>query len=432
MDDGLENKFRLSTIAPLDRRMKRKHLAVYGFLLDWYHRKYGDALASVRHIVAQLKERDPAGIGLYTGDVHSALKDLEAWGYITADVGRGRKASRYVPVWAHGRSVHKIPNTTGDAHSVRETPNTSVRETPNTTGDSVRGNQNKDPSTLIRSQDQDTGKDGYDCAPASPPLPVGLMATGAGGAQGGFDEVWQAYFPQRGRGDKKKARAAYDKLSPDADLQKRIVASAADWHAAWAAQGDDSASRKHLDTWIAGEHYDCDPPGPYKAKDRKAGLPGSGRTPANHRGIASVPDNDNIPDIGIPISGADMGNPITEDADEIDWPEWAKGTPRTWPVGDLVGEFSDAVPLANCGDEFIDFNFVVSAPPALAGRSFLHRVCWQASTKTAQDEGQRSVTAILEAVGISDLKDTDDLLFKPLRVRSTGSKLIYSSMEDAA
>ena len=175
MDDSLENKFRLATIAPLDRRMKRKHLAVYGFLLDWYHRKYGDALASVRHIVAQLKERDPAGIGLYTGDVHSALKDLEAWGYITADVGIGRRASRYVPDWAHGSSVHKIPNTTEDEISVRENQNTSVRETPNTTSDSVHKTPNEDPSTVTRLQDGVTVIDGYDCAPATPPPTVGLQ-----------------------------------------------------------------------------------------------------------------------------------------------------------------------------------------------------------------------------------------------------------------
>jgi len=273
MDDGLENKFRLATIAPLDRRMKRKHLAVYGFLLDWYHRKYGDALASVRHIVAQLKERDPAGIGLYTGDVHSALKDLEAWGYITADVGIGRRASRYVPVWLHGRSVHKTPNTTEDEISVRENQNTSVQETPNTTSDSVHKTPNEDPSTVTRLQDGVTGIDGDDCAPATPPLPVGLRATGAGGAQGGFEELWKTYFPKRGQGDKKKARSAYEALAPDADLHSSMLVSARAWFEAWQAQCKPEAPRKHLDTWLTGEHYDCEPPTAYKAKERKAKAP---------------------------------------------------------------------------------------------------------------------------------------------------------------
>ncbi|WJR68130.1 hypothetical protein QTA58_05060 [Neorhizobium sp. CSC1952] len=269
-DDSLENKFRLATIAPLDRRMKRKHLAVYGFLLDWYHRKYGDALASVRHIVAQLKERDPAGIGLYTGDVHSALKDLEAWGYITADVGVGRRASRYVPVWAHGSSVREIPNTIEDEISVRENQNTSVRENQNTTSDSVHKTQNEDPPTRTRLQDGVTGIGGDDCAPATPPLPVGLEATGAGGAQGGFEELWKTYFPKRGQGDKKKARSAYEALAPDADLHSSLLDSARAWFEAWQAQGKPDAPRKHLDTWLTGEHYECDPPAAYKPRERKA------------------------------------------------------------------------------------------------------------------------------------------------------------------
>jgi hypothetical protein len=97
--ESLEAKFRLMTVLPYDKRAKRKHILVYGFILDWFHSKYGDALASVRHIVANLKDRDPFEAGLYTGDVHSALTDLVAWGYLAQEKGSGRRASRYVPVW---------------------------------------------------------------------------------------------------------------------------------------------------------------------------------------------------------------------------------------------------------------------------------------------------------------------------------------------
>ncbi|WHA40567.1 hypothetical protein [Agrobacterium larrymoorei] len=293
MLDSLENKFRLATIAPLDRRMKRKHLAVYGFLLDWYHRKYGDALASVRHIVAQLKERDPAGLGLYTGDVHSALKDLEAWGYITADIGIGRRASRYVPVWVHGSSVHKTPNTTEDEISVRENQNTSVRETPNTTSDSVHEIQNEDPLTVTRSLDPGTQIEGDDCASATPPPTVGLGATVAGNAQEGFEELWKTYFPKRGQGDKKKARVAYAALAPSADLHASLLDSAKAWFEAWRAQEKPDAPRKHLDTWLKDEHYECEPPTAYKPRERKA------RDQA-----AAEASNDNEPETGIPATEA--------------------------------------------------------------------------------------------------------------------------------
>jgi hypothetical protein len=116
------------TVLPYDKRAKRKHILVYGFILDWFHSKYGDALASVRHIVANLKDRDPFEAGLYTGDVHSALTDLVAWGYLAQEKGSGRRASRYVPVWEKARSVHKTPNATDEHLSVRENQNTCVRE----------------------------------------------------------------------------------------------------------------------------------------------------------------------------------------------------------------------------------------------------------------------------------------------------------------
>ncbi|MGO6696179.1 hypothetical protein ACCS54_31285 [Rhizobium johnstonii] len=38
--ESLEAKFKLMTILPFDRRAKRKHILVYGFILDWYHDKF--------------------------------------------------------------------------------------------------------------------------------------------------------------------------------------------------------------------------------------------------------------------------------------------------------------------------------------------------------------------------------------------------------
>jgi len=254
MDDGLDNKFRLATIAPLDRRMKRKHLAVYGFLLDWYHRKYGDVLASVRHIVAQLKERDPAGIGLYTGDVHSALKDLEAWGYITANVGSGRQASRYVPVWVHGSSVHKTPNTTSETHSVRETPNTSVRENQNTTADSVRESENEDPITGpgLQTGVRVSGK--FEDAATPPPSP-GLAAVEAVPPSGdGFDEFWKAWPRKHGL---RKARTEWAKIKADVDI---IIEVATDWAAHYRKHATDMKWVPEPANWLRDERWREDLP----------------------------------------------------------------------------------------------------------------------------------------------------------------------------
>lgn len=245
-----------------------------------------------------------------------------------------------------------------------------------------------------------------DPAPASPPLADGLKATAAGGAEGGFEELYRVYG---NRQKKAEAKAAYLKLDPSLELHEHMMDAARVWFASWAAQGKADAPRFTLAKWIEREEFDCDPPGQYKAKERKkAGILKNEETPAN----------DNEPDIGVPTSE--------------DLPEWAKGSPRAWPVSDLVGSFEGAVPFENCGDSYYDFTFVASSPASFAGQTFLHRVLWQSSIKSAQDEGQKTVTAIVGAVGLPDLTDIDDLLFKPLHVRSTGSKLIYSSMEAAA
>lgn len=144
---SLENKFGLMIRFAFDRRVGRKHMLVYGFILDWWHRRYGDALASVRHIVSELKTRDPNARGLYMGDVHSALADLVEWGYLTQEKGKGRRASRYVPVWSLDPSVRAIQNASEKTDSVPESQNTDVRTIPNATADSVQESQNEDPST---------------------------------------------------------------------------------------------------------------------------------------------------------------------------------------------------------------------------------------------------------------------------------------------
>lgn len=247
--ESLEAKFKLATNLPYDRRAKRKHCLVYGFVLDWYYSKYGDALASVRTVAETIKERDPAGRGLYAGDVHEALTDLVAWGYLArTEKGSGRRASRYVPVWDSVCSVRENAN----ASSVRENANTSVRENTNATADSVRDFMNEDPSTLTRSQDPGTGKNDIDCAPPAD----GLAATAS--AQEGFDDLYAVYGVKK---DKAAARRAYDKLEPSPALHTRMIDAAKAWSAA--AGG---IERMHLSRWIREERYDEDPKSERKAR----------------------------------------------------------------------------------------------------------------------------------------------------------------------
>lgn len=248
--ESLEAKFRLLTLAPLDKRMKRKHLAVYGFILDWFHSKYGDALASVRHVADKLKERDPVGVGLYLGDVHAALTDLVAWGYLSQELGKGRRASRYVPIWEKACSVHKTPNATDDEPSVRENQNTSVRETPNTTADSVHKTPNEDPPTGPghKTRGHVVG-DIFEAAPVAPPT-AGLSAAAAGPASGdGFDEFWKAWPRKHGI---KKARAEWKKILSDVDI---VIEVAGDWARHYEKHGTDKKWIPEPANWLAGERW---------------------------------------------------------------------------------------------------------------------------------------------------------------------------------
>ncbi|WP_411906269.1 hypothetical protein [Rhizobium mayense] len=269
--ESLEAKFKLMTLLPFDKRAKRKHILVYGFVLDWFHSKYGNALASSRHVLSELKERDPFGQGLYMGDVHGALTDLVSWGYLSREKGAGRRASRYIPVWSKFDSVRKSMNITDHEISARETPNNSVLESPNATADSVLKISELRPSYRDPGTDPGTRREGIDPAPASPPPGPGLEGRpGAVRAGDGFEELWLAYGHRQ---KKAEARAAYVKLSPDDDLHARMVEAAGQWRSAWEAQGRADAPRFTLARWLEREDYDCSPPTAYTPKSRSKARP---------------------------------------------------------------------------------------------------------------------------------------------------------------
>lgn len=237
--ESLEAKFALLCRLPYDPRARRKHALVFGFILDWYHSRYGDALASVRHVVGKLQERDPAGKGLYIGEVHSALSDLVEWGYLAQEKGKGRRASRYVPNWSLLEpSVHKIPNANDNDRSVLVSPNASVLETPNATAFSVLYSLNEDPLTPTRSLDPGTV-----CNEVSAP---GMAPEGPAGA-GKFERVWIAYGKYGSKVASRKAFAAI--TNPDVDL---IIARAS----SWCASAKPGQKRMPLERWLTEEKYD--------------------------------------------------------------------------------------------------------------------------------------------------------------------------------
>jgi hypothetical protein len=261
--ESLEAKFKLLALLPYDDRVRRKHSLVLGFLLDWYHSKYGDALASVRHVVDHIKARDPAGKGIAIAYAHSALSDLVSWGYLKQDKGSGKRASRYVPAWdlvCLPPSVHTVVNATPSVHPVL---NTDVHTGMNANSASVHNGKNEDPSTRTRSQDPGTRKDDNNVSAApTAPHASGLVAAAAVPAEE-FEQLYRTYGVRK---NKAAAEAEFLKLnSPIADL---IVSANA-----WKAAAGDGVTRMYLDRWLREKRYDEDPPAKYEPKPGKVKMP---------------------------------------------------------------------------------------------------------------------------------------------------------------
>jgi hypothetical protein len=264
--ESLEAKFKLMARLPYDERARRKHNLVLGFILDWYHSKYGNALASVRHVVDHIKERDPSKKGLSIPHVHAALADLVEWGYLQQDKGAGKRASRYIPAWGLVCSspiVTPVGNASGSGPSVTPGVNTTVTPGVNAKADSVIPVGNKDPSTLTRSQDPGTGvEDTDDSAAPLAPRADALSGPAAGPAEE-FEILYRAYGIRR---NKAAAEAEFMKLNlPIADL----IAAAK----AWKAAAGDGIDRMYLDRWLREKRYDEDPPTKYEPKPGKVKMP---------------------------------------------------------------------------------------------------------------------------------------------------------------
>lgn len=407
MDDSLEKKFRLMTMLPFDKRLKRRHWAVYGFMLDWYHRKYGDALASVRHIAATLKERDPAGVGFYIGDVHSALTDLVAWGYLEQQKGTGRLASRYIPIWSKFDSVRETPNTSDDELAFGKSPNTDVRETPNTTADSVRETPNEDPLTGpgLQTGGHVVGRN-FEAAPTAPPRPgldgrPGAVAASGGGEGEDFSSFWSAWPRKHG---KKKAETEWKRI--DASLRGAVVVAAGKWADHYSTHGVDMRWIPEPANWLKDERWDEDLP----------------LIHIDAKGAAIAKAKANAPAKPEPATTNEPPEPANENI-----PDWMRGSPKLWPIGRHYGEFIDGEVVKQGGDTEVLMTFRRDD-----GTILLHHFYTEAFIKSFQDAGQAALRDIIEALGMSNCEDTDELLFKPLAVTADGETLTYSSISEAA
>lgn len=475
--ESLEAKFKLLQLLPYDARAKRKHCLVFGFILDWYHSKYGDALASVRHIVSTIKDRDPSGKGLYAGDVHRALTDLVAWGYLNQEKGIGRRASRYVPIWEKLSSVHKIPNTTENEISVRENTNTCVRENTNTTADSVRDSMNEDPVTGPGHKTRVRVSGNIDTLDAM--SPAGLAPAEAGTRDPeGFNELYKAYGLRRKRD---AAKSVYEKIAPDAHLRARMVEAAGLWRSSYEENNTDIKWRKYLHSWLAKECWEEDPPVAYvdakeaaiaKAKDRGSN-PARGAKPSACSVVKSGINDMYI--VGVRQEGgpafdehrvtlgleyADTGERITHELHVHDingpvsgysaWVDLNRVVDWSFNIADIKGY---AVKVANGTNGTISFGKSFLPPKEEVVEVAIVRALaspvepdsaeecveiammtddditleWFAMLKSndvkEQADDQQRIASLLTAVGVTGVDDERDLIGKRLKIIKQGKKV---------
>ncbi|MBV2183843.1 MAG: hypothetical protein KUL88_04775 [Rhizobium sp.] len=377
--ESLEAKFLLLAALPYDPRAKRKHSLVFGFILDWFHSTYGNALASVRHVVATLKERDPSGRGLYSGDVHSALSDLVAWGYLHQVKGSGRQASRYIPAWDLV-CVRKTPNATDDVPSVRENANADVRENANANGLSVHENPNEDPLTGPghRTGSHVVGST-FEAAPPAPPAD-GLKATAAETASGdGFSEFWKVWPRKHGI---KKARAEWRKILCDVDI---VIEVAGDWAAHYEKHGTEKKWIPEPANWLAGERWLEDLPIVHVDAKGAAIAKAKANAPANAAAKAEpVADNDN--ERGAPVLDVGPFSPI--------------GTFDVTIVGGHV--------QADINGEKVTLLLKLSDGHG-SMHDIEHVLYGQHSDSKIQARGQAFLRTLADCLGIDSLTDTEQL-----------------------
>jgi hypothetical protein len=252
----------------LDRRTNGsgRHTKVAWVIIDRYMQAKGNGRASVRFI--------EQATGLSKGIIIRACRELVDWGYMTQRIGIGTRPTEYSPNWS---SVSPASNAKTVLASVPQESNASVSPESNTTGFSVSPQSNESylPEPAYKAELQVSGNtDTHDALPSA-----GLAAATAGTGdpkRDPFDIFWQT-FPRKFQ--KPKARAAWDKINPDADLAERIIKAACKGTEHYARQGTEKKWIPTPANWLAGERYDEDLPGVYvdpkeaaiaKAKDRAA------------------------------------------------------------------------------------------------------------------------------------------------------------------
>ncbi|MCQ1775349.1 helix-turn-helix domain-containing protein [Neorhizobium galegae] len=394
-------KWKLVRAAARDKaRLSMGDVAVLMALCDRYGSKYDpDAPALAGHALLG------AMSGLSRRATIDSTRRLVDAGYITVlELGSGTRGTRYGLNFASGEDVitTKPDSTSGEAEF------TTVVN-PSAPLDPLSGEAcfTESPPTESRLQaDLHVVGNKFEAAPLAPPV-VGLTATTADTASGGgdgFSEFWSVWPRKHGI---KKARAEWEKILTDVDI---VIEVAGDWAAHYEEHGIDKRWIPEPANWLKGERWKEDLP--IVHIDAKGAA--IAKAKANAPAKKPEPANDNV-----------EGN-----GDDI--PEFMKGSPSLWPVGEYWGEFVDNRIDNDCGDHSAWMTFLINTPGTHFGNELQHRFYLDCCIERYKNEGTQYLADICRAVGLSQVEDLDELMFKPLRVKADGNRLLYTKVAEAA
>lgn len=360
-----------------DRRTTGRHGAVAWVIIDRYMQKHGSGRASLRYI------EKAAGVSRHT--VIKACRELVEWGYFDQHLGIGTRPTEYSPKWL---AVHpSAPLASGE-------PLCTTGGEPLCTTSDLSGAPVCTESYLPEPTDKSGLKVGRNDNTPDPLLAPGLTA-GAAGSRDPFERFWSAY-PRKYQ--KPKARAAWEKLAPDADLAERIIAAASEWAAHYEAHPVEKKWIPAPANWLAGERYDEDLPEVY-VDAKQAAIAKPKKRPAKQ--------------------AADIGEAKAQPANDEATFEPRRET-LTIVSTNVHTEGGDTTLFVNLVDE--------------AGKSRDIVIEIECADPHEQDRGQKAYHKLLEAVGLHDIEDRSELHGKRFsRVqRSKWGDWEYEPAEDEA
>jgi hypothetical protein len=209
-------------------------------------------------------------------------------------------------------------------------------------------------------------------------------------------ELWKA-FNLKLTNTKQKAKAAYEKLSPDGDLHAAMVEGAVRLHAHYEENNIERRYRIQCHNWINARGWEDDLPIVYA--DAKSAAIAKTRG-SSKRGVASK-------------GKAEPGRSETPPAPELD--PWAGDVDKFAPIGTFISIIEDSSVDWNEYGRFLTLMLDLSDT---SGEMEIHRQVEHAfDMETAR--GRAFLASICRAVGIEVIEDTDILHGKALECTIT-------------